>query len=315
MGRAQVYYPANELSEPLFAQPGEFVDSLTLEPYVGPYVEAAGQYIAGTSPRLGDPVLKRIADLAGEKFRQPISSEYYTLTRREFDNHYVPIHRVIEPDFEDYEDGSFMRYFAQKINEPEKISEIDEEQSKQFNRENKVGPDSRLYHKIEMRWFLTGRDASQNNKVNIQIMETKFPGISKFLDNPNQYVRIVIENERTYSDGTVISANLPNSFGVPQQIGQACMNCKFRHNNYCSKWRAQIQNNYWCQSWKMKQMPLPAKIQNNLYTNGGEYLLNGEEYIGDYHIHPDKGAMVGANHINQPHAYLTPLQSSEQSPY
>ena len=51
--------------------------------------------------------------------------------------------------------------------------------------------------------------------------------------------------------------------------------------------------------------------QENLYTSGGEYTTkNGKEYIGDYHIHPEKGPMVGATHINTPHDYLYPTLES-----
>ena len=54
---------------------------------------------------------------------------------------------------------------------------------------------------------------------------------------------------------------------------------------------------------------MERKAQDNLYTEGGEYLLNGTDYVGSYHIHPDKGAMVGAYHISEPHEYLTPISS------
>ena len=47
------------------------------------------------------------------------------------------------------------------------------------------------------------------------------------------------------------------------------------------------------------------EIKENLFTDGGEYIdESGKEYIGDYHIHPDKGPMVGAAHIDYPHEYL-----------
>ena len=46
--------------------------------------------------------------------------------------------------------------------------------------------------------------------------------------------------------------------------------------------------------------------EDNLYTSGGEYIVRetGEEYIGFYHIHPEKGAMVGPIHVDTPHNYL-----------
>ena len=311
MGRAQIYYPANQLSEVQIAKPGEFIDEITLEPYVGQYVEANGQYIAGSNPKLGDPILKRIDDLAGEKFRHPLSTEYYKLTRKEFDNHYIPVLVNIKPTEEDYDDGFIMRYFAQKKNEKYKIYEIDEEQYLAFNRDNEVGIDSKIYNRIEIRWFLTGADAVQNNTINTQLLDTRFPGIIDILTNPMEFVRRPVSYNRTYSDETIISDKLPETYGLPPASNVGCKNCQFRHNNYCSKWVAQIRRTYWCQSWKMKQMPKMLSMQSNLYTYGGEYLLNGVEYIGDYHIHPDKGPMVGALHVSQPHEYLTPINASE----
>jgi len=51
-------------------------------------------------------------------------------------------------------------------------------------------------------------------------------------------------------------------------------------------------------------------IQTNLYTSGGEFITpNGKEYIGYYHIHPDKGPMVGAVHVRKKHDLLTPIDS------
>ena len=249
MSRAQLYYPANQIGEVTIAQPGEFIDSITLEPYEGPYVEANGQYIAGSTPRLGDPVLKRIAEEAGEKFRQPISSEYYALTRREFINHTTPTNIQQQPTSEDQEDGEYKRYYAKKRKETFKIYEVDEEQYKQFNRENAIGIDSRIYNKIEIRWMLTGKDAVQNNIINIQLLESRFPGMQKYLSNPNDYVEYQKENIPEYPDGTPIPLKLPAAYGQSPNKNQ-CLNWAFRHNNYCSKWVAQIRRQYWCASWK-----------------------------------------------------------------
>ena len=253
MGRAQIYYPANQLGEVQIAEPNEFIEELSLKPYEGPYVEVNGQYVAGTNPRLGDPVLKRIADLAGEKFRQPISREYFELTRNEFDNHYAPVSVSVKPTPEDYEDGSFLRYFAQKKNEPTKIYEIDEEQYLTFNRENQIGIDSKLYNKIELRWFITGKDAIQNNKTNTQLLDSRFPGMGKYFLTFAEFVRFANSKNRTYPDGAQISDNLPGAYGIPQEVNQNCLNCHFRHNNYCSKWVAQIRRQYWCAAWKSHQ--------------------------------------------------------------
>ena len=55
-------------------------------------------------------------------------------------------------------------------------------------------------------------------------------------------------------------------------------------------------------------------LKNNLYTFGGEYQLpNGNEYIGSYHMHPEKGAMAGAVHSSTPHDFLTPFTKKIKS--
>ncbi len=46
----------------------------------------------------------------------------------------------------------------------------------------------------------------------------------------------------------------------------------------------------------------------NLFTNGSEFKLpNGRRYRGYYHVHPQKGAMVGSTHVNRQHPVLQPI--------
>ncbi|HAI42611.1 MAG TPA: hypothetical protein DCM40_33145, partial [Maribacter sp.] len=47
-------------------------------------------------------------------------------------------------------------------------------------------------------------------------------------------------------------------------------------------------------------------IETDLYTSGGQFLLlNGEDYVGFYHVHPTEGPMVGRTHTSEPHERLT----------
>jgi len=50
----------------------------------------------------------------------------------------------------------------------------------------------------------------------------------------------------------------------------------------------------------------------NLKTDGTEFIIEktGRRYRGLYHIHPDKGPMVGAQHVSTPHNYLLPISGS-----
>ena len=51
-------------------------------------------------------------------------------------------------------------------------------------------------------------------------------------------------------------------------------------------------------------------IQENLETDGTEYLISSTNlpYKGKYHIHPTKGAMVGATHVEVKHDFLKPIK-------
>ena len=51
---------------------------------------------------------------------------------------------------------------------------------------------------------------------------------------------------------------------------------------------------------------------SNLTTDGTEFLneSTGKRYVGLYHVHPEKGPMVGAEHIPQIHDYLIPVSGS-----
>ena len=55
------------------------------------------------------------------------------------------------------------------------------------------------------------------------------------------------------------------------------------------------------------------RIQENLYTAGGEFIIKNTNtvYVGNYHIHPDKGPMVGAKHVSTPHQYLEKIKDSQ----
>ena len=53
-------------------------------------------------------------------------------------------------------------------------------------------------------------------------------------------------------------------------------------------------------------------MEENLYTAGGEFRkLNGEEYIGPYHVHPEQGPMIGPYHLPTPHERLIPISTRQ----
>lgn len=311
--RRQLYYAANTVIGNLIAQEEEFVLQDTLQPYTGEYCIANGTYLTGANPSPESQVLISAEGNPGIKFQTENSTKYFKLTRNEYSKHIAPVVHYPEPTAEDYEKGQFQRFFVQKINEPSRLYEIDETQYKEVNRDNKIGIDKKLYQKFEVQWMLIGIDASMINKSNIELQSKLTPGVDEYLENTMQFVKGEQRTEeRYYPDGKIISAKLPIAYNVPEEQGQACLNCKFRNRNFCSKWQANIRNLYWCNSWQVMKVANTSNL-SNLYTNGGEYFLNGEEYIGAYHIHPEKGPMVGAYHVSEPHEYLVPI--GEESTY
>ena len=117
--------------------------------------------------------------MIGAKFQTKNSTEYFRLTQKEFNNHFEPKQHIFSPESEDYKAGQTLRFFAQKINEPLRITEIDEDQFKSFNKENKEGIDSRLYNAIMIDWVLTGENPSELNQKTIELTSILYPGFER----------------------------------------------------------------------------------------------------------------------------------------
>ena len=56
------------------------------------------------------------------------------------------------------------------------------------------------------------------------------------------------------------------------------------------------------------------QIGENLKTDGTEFIVESTRrpYIGLYHVHPNKGPMVGAQHVPFSHEFLIPISGSNQ---
>lgn len=73
-------------------------------------------------------------------------------------------------------------------------------------------------------------------------------------------------------------------------------------NNNIRGFRGYFMNNY-------LKYYVAKEIEENLSTDGTEFKnqRTGRPYVGKYHIHPEKGPMVGAKHIKEKHDYLVPI--------
>lgn len=190
MGRKQIYYAANTVGRAMLAKADEFILEETLEPYVGVYHIANETYLSGASPTDDSKILLPVTGTGGTKFTAPNPTKYFELTRLEFTNHTQPEAHFPTPSDDDYINGQFQRYFVQKINEPQRIYEISDEDYRDVNIDNKVGINGRMWKKFEMQWMITkvrDTDAAEVNIANIAFAEKEYPGITAFLPNVVQF--------------------------------------------------------------------------------------------------------------------------------
>jgi hypothetical protein len=275
--RRQIYYAANTVENPKLAKEGELLIADTLKPYIGIYCIANGTLLTGATPSPSSKVLTPVID----KHTTVNGSKYYELTRREHSGHTAPKVHIPDPDTEDYDKGQFVRFFIQKINEPEVLIEIDEDQYKEWNVDNKTGPDGHLYNKFDIQWMISGNEAVYVNRKNIKFAENNYPGLENYLSDPAQFVRNSRTEERFYEDGTLINPSLPPAYGNSVITNQLCGNCAFRHNNFCSRWQAGIRNKYWCRSWKMQGESIDIGTKNYYWMYEDTSIDNGTVYYYD----------------------------------
>jgi hypothetical protein len=149
-------------------------------------------------------------------------------------NNESPIATKVRPTDEDYNKGSYIRYFSKRNNSISDYFEINESTYNSISL-RKTQFDINLYEVFNIRWSL-GENAREINTNRVSRYERLLPGVQTLFNNPTEFARV---------------------------------------------------------------------IQSNLTTTGNElFFEDGTEYIGEYHIHPIQGPMVGAVHIQEPHAKL-----------
>ena len=142
-----------------------------------------------------------------------------------------PISTKILPSEQDYINGSYIRYFAKKVNSLNYYIEIDKTTYNSIKKREKTF-DVNLYMVSKIKWDLS-TSALEINTNNLNRYKKPFPNIELLFNDPIEYA----------------------------PVGRA-----------------------------------------NLYAEAGElYYIDGTPYIGEYHIHPTKGPMVGAIHKAEPH--------------
>jgi len=164
-----------------FTEGNEYIIRNTNENYVGLYHIYPNGAIYSNGELTADSV-ELIRNLFNDS---PNNLTYFTLRNLTFDRYRYPVFYLPLPTDDDYKIGILTRYFAQKINEPDVIIEIDSKQAKSANRSNKVGINRYIWNVQAVEWTITG-DTEQVTKANKKVLsfsEQRIPGITMYLYN------------------------------------------------------------------------------------------------------------------------------------
>jgi hypothetical protein len=182
-----------------------------------------------------------------------------------------PISFTPQPTQEDYNFGTFERYFVVKANEDIYI----EVSKNTYNKISREDPEwnFRLFVPFFITWTLTGDEPSvkNTNKNIVELTEKRLnrKGLSLFFSgrylefyslNPGIILQSTSPYTRYYPDNILIPEKLPPAYQLGNKFNetpnknipekQNCSNCTFNLNGNCSKWKASIRSNYWCKAYK-----------------------------------------------------------------
>ena len=217
------YLPKHYVKTGLFANPGNFLNRETEQPYTGPYYEiATGQYFSGIGPQ--DPSTQEIIPFGdnedpgtgyrqvgvafnldvktlkpGERsneiqnresfqiFQPQLVSDYLQVKKYPnsyYDTRILPFGVTPIPDEEDYKLGEYRRYFCKKSNELVYL-EVDEIQFTGISQQDpKYFWDQ--YIAFSLPWSITGKQ-SEVYQTNHSIVQRRIQNLELY--NFNQYLK------------------------------------------------------------------------------------------------------------------------------
>tara|TARA_R110002050_G_scaffold248653_1_gene386422 strand:+ start:218 stop:868 length:651 start_codon:yes stop_codon:yes gene_type:complete len=164
-----VYTPESKIRGGLFTQGKEWMYADTLKEYVGLYHKYPNEAVyteAAYYPLTSKPIIAYVEQSAiipildeegnstGDETAN--NSLYYQITEKRFNNYYTPPYYYPEPSPEIYDVGFMLRYFAQRINVVNDITEINPDEFDRKNTGNQPGIDEQLYNFVKIKWTIDG---------------------------------------------------------------------------------------------------------------------------------------------------------------
>lgn len=189
MSRTPAYYPLHSITTGQYTSGGEYVywKPVTLDTdieYVGLYhVLPNGEVWTGAVP---SDTSQRLVE---KRFEVSYDVKVYDRNRDRTINRYVsPVSVWPRPTQEDYMTGYIDRFFVQKRNQPyNTIQEIDADQYISINTTDKPGINGLIWNHVQLRWYITGKFASDMNQTAIHKAEKNFPGLKMYLKFPLEF--------------------------------------------------------------------------------------------------------------------------------
>ena len=184
---------------------------------------------------------------------------------------YNPIPHVFRLTNQNKTQITVQRYFA-KINSENSYFEINgTDYDKIKSKNSKIAWD--LYSVATLPWQINGDISTtfinnKNNVLGIQSPQSnKYPNGKNWAGFfgyfKNNFIHLYqgkfnngifeINNKRYYLDASPIPEALPPAYQlgrVKSHLNQNCGNCVFLKNNFCNRWKANVEYNYWCKSHK-----------------------------------------------------------------
>ena len=193
-----VYTPPSQIRQGLYTEGKEYMYADTLEEYIGLYhtypndaVYSEANYYPEQSRPLVDYVDQStsaaVLDTEGNDTGDlsANNSIYFRLTETRFNNYYAPPYYYPTPSPQEYDVGFMQRFFAQKINDIDDITEITADEFDRRNESNTPGIDAKLYKVIKLKWTIDG-PIEDVRKANARVIE--YAEINQHIHQLNQYL-------------------------------------------------------------------------------------------------------------------------------
>jgi hypothetical protein len=186
-----IYYPLAKITPNLFTSGNEFAILNTGQDYKGYYFSTYdGKFF---TDKLPSEISVELVKYSAKKPLTSLASIKYAI--QEKDQPEV-VHTITAPTQQDYEAGSFLRYFVKRVNGDEStIMEISLDTYNELQ-------DNPLYITEETEWFISGAientttpegilvpGVSSKNQLATSKLNKAIPGISAYLKNPLQFYK------------------------------------------------------------------------------------------------------------------------------